>query len=310
MTLTNADISGFVMAYSGGIGGYITLRNVHIVPVNITGAQSMLQWSTSYPGFWDIDTLFLEANLSNFGGFSGAGGTSPAWPIRNVAIGYNRSGASKPLTRGIAVDGGFVITNCVVNATTPISNNVGPAKIVIDNYGYLPSSMVAAASALASAVAAAGIGYVYTNYGVCVRNTSHVNGSETYCWECTPGSLVNALRPLDWFYGIPVTTGDVVTVAGSAQRSSSNLSASAASVIFDLEGAYSTSSTNVLTLGTGYGTFSYNSGTVTGTGTMRIIHRVSAYYAGAYVDWGKLTITVTHTGGSTSTYSVNYSNSM
>jgi hypothetical protein len=108
------------------------------------------------------------------------------------------------------------------------------------------------------------------------------------------------------FY-VPVTTSDVVAVAGKVRRTTLTAT-DCATVRTDPEQAFSTTASTTPTLtdaGTWYD-YSVNSGAVTGTGNMRIVLECTSYTASGYLDWSGITITVTHADASTTIYRVSH----
>lgn len=222
--------------------------------------------------------------------------------LRDCTFGANRAGTPGTFSAsdinlnspGVVCVGSSV--RCL--STTQIATSNGAGFAHFDHWGY------------AGSTGTPGVYYSRDcTLGSIIRSVDSPYGAETYHTRAIPGSTVEASKVLPAEIFIPVTTSDVVTVAGKVRRTTLT-STTCATVRTDPEQAFSATASTTPTLtdagGENWYDYSVNSGAVTGTGNMRIVLECTSYTAAGYLDWSGITITVTHADASTTIYRVSH----
>lgn len=179
----------------------------------------------------------------------------------------------------------------------------------IENFGHLDSAMLpGTASALDLAVVDAGVWYAFDAFATAERSTTNPYTAESYCALVAPTSNLISGNLFNIEFWVPVITGDTqVLVEGHVRRNGGFPTTGPATVLIDPEQALiaTVSTTPTLTNTATWYPFSVASGVVLGTGakgSIRIVLRTTEYVAAGTIQWGGVTVTVTHADTSVSTY--------
>jgi hypothetical protein len=255
-------------------------------------------------GHLEINHLFIPASCGATG-ITLNGGIYPnqLHTLQNLAIGYDRLGASSPLTVGIlpSSHGTFLLQNVVINATTEVGLPSTYTVISIDNWGHVDSAMLpGTGSDLDSAVVDAGgmkayAARGYTLWGTWERSTLNPR-TGIYHLRVTEGNYVSKESPLEIPIYIPIQSGQNISVSCYASRSGN--SSDCAKIRLDPEGAWFTpaESSELLTNTATYYELTVSGATARGTGAkgmVRVVLVVDEYSASQYVDFDDLTVTIT-----------------
>ena len=251
--------------------------------------------STNQSPFWKLRRCFISGYGDNlYINYSrGNSDSDPQW--ENVVIGYRRNGAAAAVTRAFVLQAGRItIRNFLGNYTTLMSSDGDGVALVVDNMGYVVSSMLpGTGSAMDLAVVAPGIGYEYRYKRGTMERSASAKKTGDYGERMTPVSQVTSNYPLESSIHVPITTGDDIAVSVYGRRHT--MTNDCAEVEIDPEGAFFTPNTSAteLTNDDQWYEFTPTGTNSSGTGMVRVVLRLKEYQAAAYFDWADFAVTIT-----------------
>jgi len=222
-------------------------------------------------------------------------------------FGADRDGNSQINTNDIYFENGADVVNLYnvrLLSTTPITftaASAGRKRIYAENYGFDGTT------------GTRGVWAQWSPYWNIQRSTTNPYGAETYCAlvSVTSANLsAHSEYYADLPFWIPIQTGDTYSVTTHGRRNGTFPTTSPASLIVDEEQAFFTAVTTTTVLTSDATWYEFTAVSLAGaagtaeTGSVRMILRVKEYVAAGTIQWGGVTVTVTHADASTTTYVV------